>query len=110
MADAHHTPETTHDYTRDADKPGALVAVWAAVIILAGVNIGLSMMGMGKFALPVQLAIASVQAGIVAYYFMHLKQGERVLILTALASIFWTGILFVLFMADYMTRHMVIGW
>jgi cytochrome c oxidase subunit IV len=46
----------------------------------------------------------------VAYHFMHLKQGDRVVILTALASIFWMGILFVLFMADYMTRRMIVGW
>ena len=36
-------------------------------------------------------------------------QGDRVVILTALSSIFWMGILFVLFLADYMTRLKVVN-
>ncbi len=40
---------------------------------------------------------------------MHLRQGDRVVILTALSSLFWMGILFVLFMSDYMTRIKVVG-
>ena len=55
-------------------------------------------------------AIATIQAGLVAYHFMHLRHGDRVVILTALASLFWMGILFVLFMSDYMTRGMLVGF
>ena len=66
---------------------------------------GFPVWALGKYALPIQLAIGCVQAGLVAYFFMHLRQGDRVVILTALSSLFWMGILFVLFMADYMTRH-----
>ena len=49
-----------------------------------------------------------MQAGLVAYFFMHLRQGDRVVILTALSSLFWMGILFVLFLADYTTRLKVV--
>ena len=73
-------------------------------------NIFLSIaIGPTKFTLPLQLAIASVQAGLVAYYFMHLRQSDGVVILTALSSLFWMGILFVLFLADYATRHYIVG-
>ena len=41
---------------------------------------------------------------------MHLKQGDRVVTLTALASLFWMGILFVLFLTDYMSRKTIVGW
>lgn len=110
MSDPHHAPETTHDFTKDADDPVTLLIVYAAIIGLALLTIGLStMVPMGRMALPVQMAIATTQAGLVAYYFMHLKKGERVLILTALSSLFWMGILFVLFLADYLTRTMVVG-
>jgi cytochrome c oxidase subunit 4 len=109
MADPHHPPENAHDFNKEVDDPVTLVLVFAAVIVLALVNIGLSMwIGPHKFMLPLQLAIACVQAGLVAYYFMHLRQGDRVVILTALSSIFWMGILFVLFMADYATRHRIV--
>jgi cytochrome c oxidase subunit IV len=109
MADAHHTNITTYDVAKDADAPATLFIVFALVIGLALANIGLSSLGLGKFALPLQLAIGCVQAGLVAYYFMHLRQGDRVVILTALSSIFWMGILFVLFLADYMTRLKVVN-
>ncbi len=73
-------------------------------------SVGLSSMGLGKLGLPVQLTIGAIQAALVGYYFMHLKQNDKVVTLTALASIFWMGILFVLFMSDYMTRRMIVGW
>jgi cytochrome c oxidase subunit 4 len=56
------------------------------------------------------LIIACLQAGLVAYYFMHLRQSDRIVILTALSSLFWLGILFVLVLADYMTRTLHVGW
>ena len=106
------TPATDdpHGIRKDLDKPGELVIVFLAVLGLALLNIFLSgQIGPTKFTLPLQLAIGSVQAGLVAYHFMHLKQGDKIVILTALSSLFWMGILFVLFMSDYMTRHLVVG-
>lgn len=38
---------------------------------------------------------------------MHLRHGDKVVTLAALSSVFWLGILFVLFMADYMSRHRI---
>jgi cytochrome c oxidase subunit 4 len=109
MSDPHHSNAATYDVAKDVDAPATLFIVFALVIGLALANIGLSSLGLGKFALPMQLAIGCVQAGLVAYYFMHLRQGDKVVILTALSSIFWMGILFVLFLADYKTRLMVVN-
>jgi cytochrome c oxidase subunit IV len=118
MADPHATHTDPHgtatghqnEYAKDADSPGVLFAVYAVVLGLALANVGLSSLGLGKYALVLQLAIGTVQAGFVAYYFMHLRQGDKIVILTALASVFWVGILFVLFLSDYMTRHLVVTW
>ena len=109
MTEPHHTPANATDFNKEVDDPVTLLIVWAAVISLALLTIGLSSLGLSKFALPLQLLIASIQAGLVAYFFMHLRQGDRVVILTALSSLFWMGILFVLFMSDYMTRYKVVG-
>jgi cytochrome c oxidase subunit 4 len=117
MADPTHTPPTQttadtdpHGIRKDLDNPAQLFAVFLAVVGLALVTVFLSgALGPTKFTLPLQLAIASVQATIVAYFFMHLRQGDKVVTLTALSSIFWMGILFVLFLADYLTRHLVVG-
>jgi cytochrome c oxidase subunit IV len=103
-------PDDPHGIRKELDSPGQLVVVFLVVLGLALVNIFVSSaIGPTKFTLPLQLAIASVQAGIVAYYFMHLRQSDGVVILTALSSLFWMGILFVLFLSDYMTRYWVIG-
>jgi cytochrome c oxidase subunit 4 len=109
MHDPHHAHGRTYDVAKDADEPATLFVVFAVVVGLALANIGLSSLGIGKYALPMQLAIGSVQAGLVAYYFMHLRQGDRVVILTALSSLFWMGILFILFLADYTTRLKVLN-
>jgi cytochrome c oxidase subunit 4 len=116
MSDPHATPSTApatsenkHGVIGDVDSPATLFVVFLGVIGLFFANFTLSSQGVGgQYMLFIQLAIASVQAGLVAYYFMHLRQGDRVVTLTALASIFWVGILFVLFMADYMSRHRVV--
>lgn len=103
-------PNDPHGIRASADSPGLLLTVFAVIVGLALANVGLSTsIGPTKFTLPLQLAIGSVQAGLVAYYFMHLRQGDKVVILTALSSLFWMAILFVLFMGDYMTRHMIVA-
>lgn len=103
-------PNDPHGIRASADSTSLLLTVFAAILGLALVNVGLSMqIGPTKFTLPLQLMIGSIQAGLVAYYFMHLRQGDKVVILTALSSLFWMGILFVLFMGDYMTRHLVVS-
>lgn len=114
MSDPTPTSATTHDdphgIRKDLDNPATLFVVFLVVVGLALVNIFVSQaIGPRRYTLPLQLAIGSVQAGLVAYHFMHLKQGDKVVILTALSSLFWMGILFVLFLSDYMTRHLVVG-
>ncbi len=104
------TPDDPHGIRKDLDNPFQLFAVFIAVLGLAVANVTLSdAIGPTKYTLVMQLAIGTVQAWIVAYYFMHLKQGDKVVIITALSSLFWMMILFVLFLSDYMTRHLVVG-
>jgi cytochrome c oxidase subunit 4 len=119
MTDPHSpTPGTTasgsteakHDVIGEIDNPGTLFLVYIAIIVLVAATVGLSSLGLGRYGLVVQLGIATIQAGLVAYHFMHLRHGDKVVIMTALASIFWMGILFVLFMSDYMTRPYLVGF
>ena len=116
MSDPHNSTGTDTgaqnplSFSREADNPVTLLIVYALVIGLMFATVGLSSLGLGRISLPMQLIIGAIQAALVAYYFMHLKQGDKVVILTALASIFWMGILFVLFMTDYMTRTIIVGW
>ena len=51
------------------------------------------------------MGIATVQALLVGYFWMHLKRKDKVVMLTALSALFWTGLLFVLFLVDFVTRY-----
>jgi cytochrome c oxidase subunit IV len=106
-----HANDDPHGIRKDVDSVGQLIIVFIAIVGMALLNIFASTwIGPKPYTLPMQLAIGTIQAGLVGYYFMHLKQGDRVVILTALSSLFWMGILFVLFLADYLSRsHVVTG-
>jgi cytochrome c oxidase subunit 4 len=104
MSDPNHNADhapTMHDI----DKPATLVVVFLVVIGLSAANVGLSLVGLGKLALPVQLGIGCVQACVVAYYWMHLRRKDTVVTLTAISSLFFMFIMFVLMLSDYFTRH-----
>ena len=97
------TPKATVNY--DVDKPSMIVVVYLLVLGGAALNVAVSSAGLGKYTLFVQLVIGAVQAALVALYWMHLKKSDRVIGLTALASLFWLGIAFVLILSDFFTRH-----
>ena len=93
-------PPTLHD----VDSPAKVFVVYLIVLGLALANIGLSVSGLGSIALPVQLGIGSVQAVFVAWYWMHLRRKDTVVTLTAVSSLFFVFIFFVLVLSDLLTR------
>jgi len=102
---------TTHDHRpddpptmHDIDKPATVFVVYLVVVGLALVNIFLSKAGLGTLALPVQLGIATVQAVLVAWYWMHMRRKDTVVTLTALTALFFIFIFFVLTLSDVLTR------
>ena len=102
---------TTHDRAtddpptmHDVDAPATVFIVYLVVVGLALANILLSVAGLGSLALPVQLGIATVQACLVAWYWMHLRRKDTVVTLTAVTSLFFVFIFYVLVLADVLTR------
>ncbi len=51
----------------------ALVAVWAALVVLTVVTVGATWFDLGSGNLWLAMAIATVKASLVALYFMHLR-------------------------------------
>ena len=107
MHDPHHAKADDPPTLHDVDKPATILGVWVVVIALAAANIGLSVAGLGKLALPVQLAIGCVQAYLVAYYWMHMRRKDQVVTLSALSALFFMAIMFFLIFSDYTTRTLV---
>lgn len=106
MSDQHHPPAAPFDATHDLDNPSSLVVIYLVVVGLSAASILATLfLHLGKYALPVQMAFGTAQAGLVSFFWMHLRRKDKVVTLTALAALFWTGILFVLFLSDFMSRY-----
>ena len=81
-------------------------AIFATLMVLTVVTVGVAYIDLGPMNTVVALAIACFKALIVVLYFMHVKYSTRLIKLTVIAGLYWMGILFVLTLSDYLTR----GW
>jgi cytochrome c oxidase subunit 4 len=73
---------------------GTVLTVWSATKDL------------GAWNTVVALLIASVKASLVILYFMHVKYSSKLVWVFAAAGFFWTAIMIVILMADFVGR----GW
>ncbi len=70
--------------------PGTLIAVWIALLCLTGVTIEAAHLQMGAWSMLANILIASTKAGLVLWFFMHLKYERKlfkVLFLVPIATI-----------------------
>lgn len=78
--------------------------VFVTLILLTLVTVDVAFYNLGFLSLPIALGIATVKATIVAMYFMHLRYNPKLTWLFAGAGLLWLFIMFVLTIADYVTR------
>jgi caa(3)-type oxidase subunit IV len=93
------------------DHPAPVAAGGAAVIflILAGLTAMALMIGfleLGPAKVWASLAVAVIQAVVLSVFFMDLKHADKQTWLIAAAGIFWTFLLFLFTLTDYLTRHL----
>lgn len=81
-------------------------AIFAILMVLTGVTVGVAYVDLGPINTVAALAIAGFKAMIVALFFMHVKYSTRLIMLTVIAGLYWMGIIFALTLSDYLTR----GW
>jgi cytochrome c oxidase subunit 4 len=79
--------------------------VFVTLILLTLVTVDVAFYNFGFLNIYIAMAIASVKATIVAMYFMHLRYNPRLTWLFAGAGLLWLLIMFVLTLADYVTRY-----
>jgi cytochrome c oxidase subunit 4 len=79
-------------------------AIFATLMILTGITVGVAYIDLGRMNVVAAIAIACFKALIVVLYFMHVKYGSRLIKLTVVAGLYWMGILFALTFSDYLTR------
>ena len=82
------------------------VAIFAALMVLTGITVGVSFVNLGPFNFPVAVAIAVIKATLVVLFFMHVKYRSRLTKLIVSTGIFFLLTLFALTFTDYVSR----GW
>lgn len=60
------------------------IIVWAALLVLTVVTVGVSFVHLGLWNAGVALAIASLKAALVALYFMHLRHEIKLVLAFAI--------------------------
>ncbi|HZF10828.1 MAG TPA: cytochrome C oxidase subunit IV family protein [Thermoanaerobaculia bacterium] len=83
------------------------ILVWAALMVLTLVTIGVAQLNLGPFNDVVALAVAVTKALLVILFFMHVKDSSRLTRLTVVAGFFWLAILIGITLTDYLSRPTV---
>lgn len=85
------------------------VGVFAALIALTITTVAVSKIELGEYNFLAAMAIALIKATLVVLFFMHVKQSSSMTRLFVVAGLFWTAILFVFTLSDYMSRSWLPG-
>ncbi len=89
-------------------QPRTYYTVFAALIALTLLTVGAGFLDLGPWHTLVGLGFGAAKASLVVLIFMHLWYSLRpqpLLWITIAAGLFWLGIMIVLTLSDYLTRH-----
>lgn len=81
-------------------------AIFASLMVLTAVTVGVAFINLGPFNFPVAISIAVLKATLVVLFFMHAKYSSRLTKLFIATGFFFLGVLFMLTLTDYLSR----GW
>ncbi len=106
MNDAHEYGE--HATTHHVTGLPVYFGVFLALMVFTVLTVWISTRDFGALNTPIALAIAVIKATLVILFFMHVIHSTRLTWVVILASLFWLALLFVLTLADYLTRSWLI--
>jgi cytochrome c oxidase subunit IV len=93
-----------HEHPAPAAAGKSFVVFLAlAVLTVMALIIGFADLGSAKVLFSLGVAVA--QGAVLALFFMDLKSADTQTWLIAVASVFWTGLMFLFTLTDYLTRH-----
>ena len=78
--------------------------VWVALLALLAINIGVALLPLGAFKVPLNLGVAAIQVSLMGTVFMRLDRSSPLVRLTAAAGFLWMSFLFIFATVDYLTR------
>jgi cytochrome c oxidase subunit IV len=80
--------------------------IFATLLVLTYVTVGVSKIDLGPMNTVVALAIAVTKALLVVLFFMHVRYSSTLTKLVVAGGFVWLGIMFLLTMMDFASR----GW
>jgi len=98
-----HSQEEEHHHVHIIGY-GSHTLVYAGLLVLTGLTVAAAGIDVGSLNLPIAMLIASMKAGLVLAYFMHVKYEKTYLQALILGSTFFMFVVFCLTFADYLTR------
>src|SRR3954454_9985014 len=90
---------------RRIESPLTLLVIFLALIGLTLLTVALSFLNLGQWHLVAGLSVGTLKALLVALFFMELRRSSGLNWLAVGAALFWLGILHVLTLTDYWSRH-----
>jgi len=99
----HEVEQHAHTLPTTAKSLGIFAVLFG--LALVALIIGFSD-GLGPMKVVASLVCAVVQASVLAYFFMDLKQSDKLTWLCVGAAIFFSGLQFLFTLTDYLTRQL----
>jgi cytochrome c oxidase subunit IV len=87
-----------------AVAPRLYVAVWAALVICTSITVSVSFLDMQRFTVFTAMVIATVKAGLVLLYFMHIRFEKPLFAVMILFVLATYAIFIILMFSDYSFR------
>jgi cytochrome c oxidase subunit 4 len=84
------------------------LTVFAGLIILLGITVGVAFFNFGVLNVFIALIIATTKAGLIMAYFMHLRYSSKLVWVFAGLGFFGLTIMILIAMGDYVARGGVI--
>jgi len=82
----------------------APLKVWAGLLVLLGLTFGYAYLPHGPIKAEASLGIAAAKALLIAIFFMQLRKAAWLVRLAAMAGVVWVSFLYMIALADYLTR------
>lgn len=106
MAHTAHDRETVFETeTHTLPPTSSTLTTFAVLVVLAFAALAVGFSDLGPYKVLANLLVAGVQATVLGVFFMDLRQADKLTWLCVGASVFWTGLLFLFTITDYLTRH-----
>jgi len=89
--------------------PNSVATSGLVYIVMLGLTLMALVIGfanLGPLKIYANLSVAIAQAMVLAFFSMELKNADKLTWLTAAAGVFWTFLLFLFTLTDYLTRGM----